>query len=123
VKPLTPLKSIAEKTVSIALRVCLGALLVILALIQMAYAEQPPAPCHPNPLAAQDSATVANRGDVVKLPQPLKDTLIRLADRPHSQLPLQIYKEADGNSQLFQLLSSGYFRFPAQRLHQDFPWH
>jgi hypothetical protein len=98
----TPLKSIAEKTVSIALRVCLAALLVILALIQTAYAEQPPAPCHPNPLAAQDSATVANRGDVVKLPQPLEDTLIRLADRPHSQLPLQIYKEANGNSQLFQ---------------------
>jgi hypothetical protein len=98
----TPLNSIAEKTVSIALRVCLAALLVILALIQTAYAEQPPAPCHPNPLAAQDSATVANRGDVVKLPQPLEDTLIRLADRPHSQLPLQIYKEANGNSQLFQ---------------------
>jgi hypothetical protein len=66
------------------------------------YAEQPPAPCHPNPLAAQDSATVASRGDIVHLPEPLKDRLIRLADRPHSQLPLQIYKEANGNSQLFQ---------------------
>jgi hypothetical protein len=66
------------------------------------YAEQPPAPCHPNPLAAQDSATVASRGDIVNLPEPLKDRLIRLADRPHSQLPLQIYREANGNSQLFQ---------------------
>src|SRR5438445_10132040 len=66
------------------------------------YAEQPPPPCHPNPLAAQDRLTVANRGDVVHLPQPLKDRLIRLADRPHSQLPTQAYAEADKQSQLFQ---------------------
>ena len=98
----TKLAISAAVTVSIALRVCLGALLVILALIQTAYAEQPPPPCHPNPLAAQDRATVASRGDVVNLPEPLKDRLIRLADRPHSQLPLQIYNEANDKSQLFQ---------------------
>jgi len=65
-------------------------------------AEQPPAPCHANPNAAADSAAVASRGDVVNLPQPLKDRLIRLADRPHSYLPIQAFAEADGASQLFQ---------------------
>lgn len=44
----------------------------------IARAEQPPPPCHPNPLAAQ------------------------LANRPHSQLPTQAYAEADKSSQLFQ---------------------
>src|SRR6266852_9249213 len=71
-------------------------------------AEQPPAPCHPNPNAAADSAAVAARGDVVNLPKPLKDRLIRLADRPHTYLPMQAFAEAhnpDGTpkpSQLFQ---------------------
>src|SRR5689334_17386569 len=67
-----------------------------------AYAEQPPAPCHPNPIAAADRDIVANRGDVANLPQPLKDRLIRLADRPHTYLPLQAFAEADKPSQLFQ---------------------
>ena len=82
------------------------ALVTIMSLISFAgtavYAEQPPPPCHPNPLATHDRAIVANRGDVVHLPKPLKDQLIRLADRPHSQLPLQVYAEADKQSQLFQ---------------------
>jgi hypothetical protein len=65
-------------------------------------AEQPPAPCHPNPNAARDRATVASRGDVMNLPQPLKDRLVQLADRPHSILPLQAFAEADKSSQLFQ---------------------
>lgn len=67
-----------------------------------AYGEQPPAPCHANPFAAQDEATVRNRGDVASLPGPLKDTLARLANRPHSYLPIQAYAEADSPSQLFQ---------------------
>ncbi len=48
-------------------------------------AEQPLAPCHPNPNAAADSAAVAARGDVAKLPQPLKDRLVR-AGRPSALL-------------------------------------
>ncbi|MGZ3458725.1 MAG: hypothetical protein ACXU86_09485 [Archangium sp.] len=68
----------------------------------LARAEQPPPPCHPNPHAAEDRATVANRGDVVSLPNPLKDRLIQLADRPHTYLPMQVYAEADTPSQLFQ---------------------
>jgi hypothetical protein len=68
----------------------------------LSYAEQPPAPCHPNPQSAQDEATVGSRGDVIHLPAPLKDRLARLANRPHSQLPLQVYAEANGASQLFQ---------------------
>jgi hypothetical protein len=66
------------------------------------HAEQPPPPCHPNPNAAADRDAVANRGDVVKLPQRLKDRLVRLADRPHTYLPLQAFAEADQPSQLFQ---------------------
>jgi hypothetical protein len=65
-------------------------------------AEQPPPPCHPNPQAALDMMTVANRGDVSHLPAPLKTELVRLASRPHSILPLQVYAEADNPSQLFQ---------------------
>ena len=77
-----------------------------------AFAEQPPPPCHPNPLAAQDRAVVANRGDIKQLPVPLKNRLIQLADRPHSQLPTQAYAEADKPSQLFQyyLLSTDGFQ-------------
>ena len=43
-------------------------------MLSNAYAEQPPPPCHPNPNAATDRLTVANRGDIVKLPDPLKGT-------------------------------------------------
>ena len=57
------------------------------------HAEQPPPPCHPNATADGDRATVSNRGDVKNLPGPMKDMLIRLADRPHSQLPVQAYAE------------------------------
>jgi hypothetical protein len=70
--------------------------------INGARAEQPGGSCHPNPNAAADSAVVAGRGDIVNLPDPLKERLIRLADRPHTYLPLQVFNEADGNSQLFQ---------------------
>jgi len=67
-----------------------------------ARAEQPPPPCHPNPDAAADAATVAARGDVAPLPAPLRDQLVRLAERPHSVLPVQARAEADLPSQLFQ---------------------
>jgi hypothetical protein len=73
-----------------------------LGFLKDAAAEQPPPPCHPNPNAAADSMTVATRGDVLKLPAPLKDRLVQLADRPHTYLPLQVFAEADGPSQLFQ---------------------
>src|SRR5437870_13161556 len=64
--------------------------------------EQPPPPCHPNPRAAMDMETVANRGDIRKLPAPLKVQIVRLAGRPHSVLPVQTFSEADQPSQLFQ---------------------
>ncbi len=60
----------------------------------VARAEQPPSPCHPNPLANLDMAMVGNRGDIRHLPDPLKDRLVRMAGRPHSQLPTQAYAEA-----------------------------
>jgi hypothetical protein len=75
---------------------------ILFGLLNTAYAEQPPAPCHPNPNAANDRETVAKRGDIANLPKPLKDQLIRLADRPHSIVPVQAFAEADQPSQLFQ---------------------
>ena len=65
-------------------------------------AEQPPAPCFPNPHAARDSALVRNRGDIRNLPEPLKERIVRIADRPHSILPVQAFAEADKPSQLFE---------------------
>ncbi len=64
--------------------------------------EPVPPPCHPNPRAAMDIAAVLTRGDVRNLPVPLKDTLARIAARPHSVIPLQVYAEASKPSQLFQ---------------------
>ena len=81
-------------------------LLAILSLaslpIRIGYTEQPPPPCHPNPRASVDREIVANRDDVRQLPVSLKDRLVRLADRPHTVLPLQVFAEADNSSQLFQ---------------------
>jgi hypothetical protein len=67
-----------------------------------ARAEQPPSPCHPNPNAAEDEAAVRGRGDIASLPDPVKDRLAQLANRPHTYLPMQAFAEADGASQLFQ---------------------
>ena len=67
-----------------------------------ARAEQPPPPCHPNPTADADEAALRSRGDIVNLPGELQDRLAQLANRPHTYLPLQVFAEADGASQLFQ---------------------
>ena len=66
------------------------------------YAEQPPAPCFPNPHAARDRDLIKNRGDIRHLPEPLKARIVRMADRPHSILPVQAFAEADKPSQLFE---------------------
>jgi hypothetical protein len=97
------MRQIRSKPASFALWVSVLAILTLVTFTQSpAYAEQPPPPCHPNPNAAQDVATVTGRDDIANLPAPLKDRLAQLADRPHSVLPLQVYAEADGSSQLFQ---------------------
>ena len=84
-----------------ALRLC-TALVFVAPLAGLSLAEQPPAPCHPNPHPFADRQTVANRGDVTNLPQPLRDRLVQMADRPHTQLPQQAFAEANKPSQLFQ---------------------
>jgi hypothetical protein len=76
-------------------RFWLSILLGLAVLISTSYAEQPPAPCFPNPRAARDSALVRNRGDIRNLPEPLKERIVRMADRPHSILPTQAFAEAD----------------------------
>lgn len=64
--------------------------------------DQPPAPCHANPNAQTDADQVASRTDVSRVPTPLKSRLVRLAGRPHTALPLQVFAEADSPSMLFQ---------------------
>ncbi len=97
---LTPTRVAA--TTSTVLLALLLAMATTIARPSRGYAEQPPAPCHPNPNAAADHAAMAARGDIVNLPQPLRDRLLQLADRPHTYLPIQAFAEADGASQLFQ---------------------
>src|SRR5258708_4473203 len=74
-------------------------------------AEPPPPPCHPNLQANQDMAAVKTRGDVVNLPDPLKARLVRLADRPHSQLPTQAYAEAQFDTAPFKPKPSQLFQY------------
>ncbi len=76
--------------------------ILAIGILNNAHAEQPRPPCHPNPNAAADRLSIATRGDVVNLPDPLKERLVQLADRPHTYLPLQVFAEADKPSQLFQ---------------------
>jgi len=74
-------------------------------------ADQPPPPCHPNPKANQDMAEVRNRGDVRHLPDPLEDRLVRMAGRPHSQLPTQAYAEAHQDKAPFKPVPSQLFQY------------
>jgi hypothetical protein len=92
--------------------VWLSAMLLIVGLgAKSVRAEPPPPPCHANPTAAQDEATVRNRGDVIQLPAPLTDRLAQLANRPHSILPLQVFAEADPPSQLEEVADLDIERF------------
>src|SRR5947209_521301 len=75
------------------------------------HAEQPPPPCHPNLHANADMAAVKTRGDIVNLPDPLKNQLVRLADRPHSQLPTQAYAEAHFDRAPFKPKPSQLFQY------------
>src|SRR6202049_1798663 len=84
-------------------RLLIGATAALaICLLKNAYAERPPAPCHPNPNAAADRETVSTRGDIAALPDPLKNRLVQLADRPHTFLPMQVFAEADKPGQLVQ---------------------
>src|SRR5947207_11991514 len=91
-----------RQSVAVKTMILVGTIVFSLVGSGRAIAEQPPAPCHANPLAAQDEATVASRGDVASLPLDLKNQLVRMGGRPHSTLPIQAYSEADSPSQLFQ---------------------
>ena len=84
-----------KHTMSIATGAWLLALLALITCpLTIGHAQQPPPPCNPNPQADQDMATVRQRGDISQLPGPLQERLVRLAGRPHSQLPTQTYAEA-----------------------------
>ena len=85
--------------------------LTMLLLATSAREQQPPPPCHPNPSANLDMATVRTRGDIRNLPGPLKDRLVQLAGRPHSQLPTQAYAEAHFDEPPFKPKPSQLFQY------------
>src|SRR2546426_1183050 len=103
-----------KKVATTTMRTKEAALVAALGLAILPYAghaEQPPPPCHPNLQANQDMAKVRTRGDVVNLPDPLKQRLVRLADRPHSQLPTQAYAEAHFDTTPFKPKPSQLFQY------------
>jgi hypothetical protein len=119
----TKVKRVRSNLGSIRAGAMFGAALGVAALapctVYAAQQQQPPAPCHPNPRAAEDRETVLNRGDIRKLPEALENRLAELAGRPHSQLPTQAYDEAANPSQLFQyylLDTTGFEPNPFTRL-------
>jgi hypothetical protein len=88
--------------------------LLVLTLVTLATvgrAQQPSPPCHPNPKANFDMATVRTRGDIQDLPGPLQDRLVRQAGRPHSQLPTQAYAEARTTTPPIQPKPSQLFQY------------
>ncbi len=103
-----------ERTIAVLISLTITASLTFATLVPRVASKrpklQPPAPCHPNPDANVDMTTVRERGDIRHLPDALKDRLVQLAGRPHSQLPTQAYAEAHFDeppmkpkpSQLFQ---------------------
>jgi len=86
---------------------------ILVGLLNTAYAEQPPAPCHPNPNAADDRDVVAKRGDIANLPKPLKDRLIRLADRRTRFCPYRFSPRRISQASYF---STTYWIAPASSL-------
>src|SRR3989449_2596858 len=103
-----------KKVATTTMRTKEAALVAALGLAILPYAghaEQPPPPCHPNLHANEDMAKVRTRGDVVNLPDPLKQRLVRLADRPHSQLPTQAYAEAHFDTTPFKPKPSQLFQY------------
>jgi len=98
-------RRIASRTVQFA------ALLLAPLLPAVVRADQPPAPCHPNPNANEDMAAVRKRDDVRHLPNPLEDRLVRMAGRPHSQLPTQAYAEAHSDKAPFKPVPSQLFQY------------
>lgn len=50
----------------------------------------------------RDMRRTSLRGDVRRLPAPLKDRLVSMAGRPHSFVPMTVFSEAAQPSQLFQ---------------------
>src|SRR2546426_6514549 len=103
-----------KKVATTTMRTKEAALVAALGLAILPYAghaEQPPPPCHPNLHANEDMAKVRTRGDVVNLPDPLKQRLVRLAHRPHSQLPTQAYAEAHFDTTPFKPKPSQLFQY------------
>ncbi len=70
-----PRSRIAKSTMLVTLSALLLGHATLLNKTALAQKIQPPAPCHPNPNANQDMATVRNRDDAASLPAPLKERL------------------------------------------------
>jgi hypothetical protein len=105
-------KSGPKHIASLIMGTCLLAMLALISLtLHIGNAEQPPPPCHPNPHANRDMAMVGSRGDIRQLPDPLQERLVRLAGRPHSQLPTQAYAEAHEDTPPFKPKPSQLFQY------------
>ena len=78
IRPTDGREKIGIKPANLTLCVSLLALSLVTITRHTAYAEQPPPPCHPNPNAAQDVATVTGRDDVANLPGPLRSRIASL---------------------------------------------
>jgi hypothetical protein len=91
----------------------LFAVFAILSVLSPAFAQaqQPPPPCHPNKFAQKDMSAVATREDIKSLPSPLKNRLVDMAGRPHSQLPTQAYAEAHFDKPPFEPKPSQLFQY------------
>lgn len=63
----------------------------------------------------QDRRDVARRGDVRSLPRALKDRLVEMAGRPHSQLPLTVFDEVEGGGRRAKGLLFGYYLLDTTR--------
>src|SRR5215510_5344490 len=98
-----------RRILRIVLRSALFVGFCIAGLIPTAAYAQPP--CHPNSSANQDMTTVAARGDILHLPDALKNRLVELAGRPHSQLPTQAYAEAHEDNPPFAPKPSQLFQY------------
>jgi hypothetical protein len=113
---MKPLKNGVKRGTQHSASIAMGVfLLPMLALItftfNIGHAEQPPPPCHPNPHAQADMATVRDRGDIHHLPDLLQDRLVQMAGRPHSQLPTQAYAEAHEDTPPFKPKPSQLFQY------------
>ena len=110
-----------DTTRNVAWYSVLAVLVLTVIAADIARAEQPPPPCHPNPDAEADRAEVAHREDIAHLPQPLKERLIRWQTARTRFSRCRRSAEADKPGQVVPVLPVGHHRLRGERLHDPDP--